>query len=476
MKHFPVFLEVEGRTAVVVGGGETAARKVRLLRAAGAAVRVIAPSVTDELASLERAGEVTLIRRLFHATDVADAALVISATARQDVDAAVAAAAGRAGVPVNVVDNKALSSFIVPAIVDRHPITVAISSGGTAPVLARNLRARIEAMLPPRLGQLARFADSFRTAVKASIPDGIRRRRFWERLFAGPIAAAVLAGDETRAREAMLSAVNRPPTGEGLGQGNGIVFIVGAGPGDPDLLTLKALRLLQEADVIVHDRLVTPAILDYARRDAEVIDVGKAKGSHACSQGEINRILLREASAGRRVVRLKGGDPFVFGRGGEERDHLRTHGIAVEVVPGITAATGCAATAGIPLTHRDHAQALTLVTGHGRDGEPDLDWPALAGANRTVAVYMGATAAGRIAERLIGHGMAPDTPAAVIADGTRPGQQTRVGPVRALAELAAGIRPGAPALLLIGEVVRHADAWMDVERRTQDRVTACINQ
>ncbi|TVR83614.1 MAG: uroporphyrinogen-III C-methyltransferase [Rhodospirillales bacterium] len=473
MQHFPMFLDLNERTALVVGGGEIAARKVRLLRGAGARVRIVAPHVDDALTALVAEGGITLIRRRFDEADVAGAVVVVSATGREDVDVTVAAAANRAGIPVNVVDNKALSTFIVPAIVDRDPITVAISSAGTAPVLARNIRARIEAMLPPRLGRLARFADSFRAAVKAAIGSGVARRRFWERFFAGPIAASVLAGNETEAREAMLGAVNRPIAAEGdEGADGGMVFIVGAGPGDPDLLTLKALRLLQEADVVVHDRLVSREILEYARRDADMIDVGKAKGCHTSTQDTINRVLAREAAAGRRVVRLKGGDPFVFGRGGEERDFLLARGIAVEVVPGITAATGCAAAAGIPLTHRDHAHALTLVTGHGRGGEPDLDWAALAGKNQTLAVYMGVSSAGRLAERLVAHGLDPETPAAVIVDGTRPDQASHIGTVAGLERLTTGIRPGAPALLLIGHVVHHADAWATATRPTEIRAAA----
>jgi uroporphyrin-III C-methyltransferase / precorrin-2 dehydrogenase / sirohydrochlorin ferrochelatase len=353
------------------------------------------------------------------------------------------------------VDNKQLCTFIVPAIVDRDPITVAISSAGTAPVLARSIRERIEAMLPPNLGRLARFAERFRGAVVANFQSGGARRRFWEDFFSGPVAANVLEGDEIRAGEQMLAAVNRPDRVDS----RGMVFIVGAGPGNPDLLTLRALRLMQEADVIVYDRLVSAAILEYARRDSERIDVGKAKGAHAFDQDAINAILLREARAGRRVVRLKGGDPLIFGRGGEEREFLMREGIPVEIVPGITAATGCAAAAGIPLTHREHAHAMTVVTGHGRDGEPDVDWAALARLRQTLVVYMGATVAGEIARRLMIHGMDPATPVAVIANGTRPEQAVHVGRLSQLGSLAASRLDGAPAVLVIGEVACKADAW-----------------
>ena len=364
---------------------------------------------------------------------------------------------GPQGVPVNVVDRPSLCTFIWPAIVDRDPVTIAISSGGTAPVLARSIRARLEALLPANLGRLARFAEDFRAAVKAINPPGPARRRFWDRFFAGPIAEAVLAGDERRVRERMLTLINR--RGEASAE-EGIVHLVGAGPGDPELLTLRALRVLQEADVIVHDRLIGPRILDYARRDADRIYVGKAPGSHARTQDEINGLLASHARAGRRVARLKGGDPFVFGRGGEEREYLLRQGLRVEVVPGVTAATGCAAAAGIPLTHRDQAQTLTIVTAHGRDGEPDLDWRALARDRQTLAIYMGASTAGRAARRLIEHGRDPATPAAVIANGTLAEQRTAAGELQDLERLAREAGSG-PALILIGEVVRHAEAWAE---------------
>ncbi len=364
--------------------------------------------------------------------------------------------------PVNVVDAPQLSTFIMPAVVRRDPVTVAISTGGAAPVLARAIRARIEALLPANLGRLARFADGFRGAVKATHGDETGRRRFWERFFAGPIAAAVLAGDERWAREKMLDAVNRRPAQD---ERAGSVALVGAGPGDADLLTLRAVRLLEEADVIVHDRLIGPDVLDRARRDAERIDVGKRPGSAAMSQDRINAILLREARAGRRVVRLKGGDPFIFGRGGEEAEYLRRHGVHVSIVPGITAATGCAAVAGIPLTHRDQVQALTFVTGQGRDGEPEVDWAALARGRQTIVVYMGRAAAGRIAGRLMAAGMDPATPAAMIVNGTLADQRVETAPLARLGALVAadgdgGERAG-PTLFVIGEVVRHADAWSD---------------
>jgi uroporphyrin-III C-methyltransferase/precorrin-2 dehydrogenase/sirohydrochlorin ferrochelatase len=323
--------------------------------------------------------------------------------------------------------------------------------------LARQIRARIEAMLPANLGRVALFAEKFRAALRATRPDGRARRRFWERFFAGPIAATVLAGDEQAARERMLAEINRADDGAGSADRAqaGRVSIVGAGPGDPDLLTLKAQRLLQEADVIVHDRLVAPAIVDAGRRDADRIFVGKAKGHHACSQAEINDLLVEKARMGLRVVRLKGGDPLLFGRGGEELEHLARHGIAAEVVPGITAATGCAAAIGIPLTHRALAQAAVFVTGHGQHGEPDLDWAALARSRQTVVFYMGMSSAPAIARRLLGHGLSRGTPVCIVVNGTLPNQQVLTGRLGQLAELATRAEPG-PGLIILGEVAAAA--------------------
>ena len=454
MQHFPLFLELKGRDVLIVGGGAAAARKAEVLAEAGGRVTVVADHPQAELIALEQQGRAAIERRAFEPEDVAGKLLVVCASPSAALDAHVSAAARASGVPVNVVDRPALCTFIWPAIIDRDPVTIAVSSAGTAPVLARSIRVRLEALLPANLGRLARFAEEFRAAVKATRPAGPARRRFWEGFFAGPIADALLVGDERRAREQMLTLINRR---EGAAA-EGIVYLVGAGPGDPELLTLRALRVLQEADIIVHDRLIGPRILEYARRDADRIYVGKAPGSHARTQDEINALLARHARAGSRVVRLKGGDPFIFGRGGEEREYLLRHGLRVEVVPGITAATGCAAAAGIPLTHRDHAQTLIIVTAQGRDGVPNLDWRALARSGQTLAIYMGASAAEEVARRLIEQGCSPSTPAAVVANGTLAEQRVAVGELHQLGYLAQQVGSG-PALILIGEVVRHAEAW-----------------
>lgn len=454
MDYFPIFVALRDRRVLVVGGGESAARKVRLLRKAGAQIVLVAPMLTAELAELAQAAAIKWFARKFVPGDVGGMTLVIAATEIELVDAAVAEAAQQAGIPVNAVDRPALSSFVVPAIVDRSPIVVGIGSGGAAPVLVRRVRAQIESMLPAGLGRLARFADSFRSAVRASVHQPENRRRLWERVFDGPIAADVLAGNEPRARERMLSLVNRRT--ERL-RPEGMVYIVGAGPGDPDLLTFKALRAMQAADVVVYDRLIGDDILDYVRRDAERIYVGKASSNHARTQDEINALLVEHAKAGRIVVRLKGGDPFVFGRGGEELVCLQRAGVAVEIVPGITAAVGCAAAAGLPLTHRDFAAGVTFVTGHGKgDNEPDLDWASLAASRQTIVVYMGVATAGTIGARLIAHGLDPRTPAAVIENGTRPEQIVACGTVATLAETVRRRGITGPALLVIGEVVALA--------------------
>jgi len=455
MNYFPAFFDLRDRPALIVGGGEAAARRLRLLRKAGARVTVVAPRIGAEIAVAVVEGAATLRQRGFVSGDVNGQIAVFAATGLAEVDARVAEAARAAGVPVNVADRAELSSFIVPAIVERDPVVIGISTGGAAPVLASRLRDAIERLLPARLGRLADFADSFRSAVKATVPSAPLRFRFWDRFFDGPVADQVLAGNETGARERMLTLVN----GRGANEPpRGGVAIVGAGPGDPDLLTLRGLRLIQRADVVVYDKLVGPGVLDLVRRDAERIYVGKGKGDHSKSQDEINALLAELALAGRRVVRLKGGDPFIFGRGGEEVAYLRQRGVPVELVPGITAALGCAAAVGIPLTHRDHAQAVTLATGQGKDGEPELDWATLARLDQTLAIYMGVGTAGRIAARLIAHGLDPATPVAVIENGTLPNQKAVYGRLSGLGWLVRQSGIAGPALIVIGRVAALADA------------------
>ncbi|MGE0714544.1 MAG: siroheme synthase CysG [Alphaproteobacteria bacterium] len=424
MRHFPIFLDLAGRSALVVGEGPRAAAKAAALRAAGAAPRIV-----------DKASD----------ADIAAAALVFVCLADADAAASLAARVRLRGIPVNVVDRPDISTFVMPAIVDRGDVVVAVSTGGTAPILARRIRARIQALLPERLGRLADFAARFRGTVKRAVPSFDARRRLWERTLSGPIADMVLAGREAEAQAAMVEAINRrePPP-------QGIVHLVGAGPGDPELLTLKALRLIEEAEVLVHDDLVAPEILARARVDAERIAVGKRAGRPSTTQAEINAILVAHGRAGARVVRLKGGDPFVFGRGGEELEALRAAGIPVVVVPGITAALGCAASLDLPLTHRDHASALTLVTGQGRPGD---DPPLPADPRHTLAVYMGTAAAAGIGERLIARGLSPATPVAIVENGTRSDERARFGTLGGLAKLASKHRSDGPALILIGATV-----------------------
>ena len=453
MDAYPLFLKLAGRSAVLVGGGQAAARKAELLLRAGSRLTVVAEDLSPALAEAALAGKLRHLAGPLLPEHFRGVALAVVATDDPALARRAAALAEAAGVPVNVVDRPELSSFIAPAVVDRSPVLVAISTGGASPLLAREIRLAIERLLPAALGRLARFARQFRAAARAAIPGALARRRFWEQCLKGPVADAVLAGDEARARTAMVALVNRTSRA-----GGGIVYLVGAGPGDPELLTLRAHRLLNEADAIVHDRLVDPRVLELARRDAERIPVGKAKGRHSSPQDEINGLLVELAAQGKRVVRLKGGDPFIFGRGGEELEALRAHGIAVEVVPGISAALGCAAAAQIPLTHRAYASAVTFVSAQGSAGGRPIDWAALARLPGTIAVYMGAGEARAVARQLTAHGLDPSTPAAVIENGTRADERIRLAPLAELGRLAAAHPIEAPALIVIGEVAAFARA------------------
>ena len=453
-KFFPAFHELSGRRVVIAGGGELAARKARLVAGEGVELVFVAPAFEQALEA-EWRGRARFIDREAASEDFAGAALAFVAVEDERAAHRLAAAACRASprAPVNVVDRPELSDFYTPSIVERGDVVVGISTGGAAPVLGKHLRAEIESLLPRRLGALVAFAREFRSAVAAKIAPA-RRRAFWERFFDGPVAADVLAGKSARAREAMIELVNRPQADE---TGEGVVHIVGAGPGDPELLTLRALRILQSADVILYDRLVAPEILELARRDADRLYVGKAKADHAVPQDEIEARMIALAREGRTVVRLKGGDPFVFGRGGEELDAVRAAGVAVHVTPGITAATGCAASAGMALTHRDYAQAVTFVTGHAKgEADPDLNWSALAALKNTLVVYMGVGKAGAIERNLLENGRAAPTPVAVIENGTHTNEKVLTGRLDGLARLVADGGVKGPALLVIGEVAALA--------------------
>jgi uroporphyrin-III C-methyltransferase / precorrin-2 dehydrogenase / sirohydrochlorin ferrochelatase len=448
MDYFPIFLRLAGEPVLVVGGGEVAARKIDLLLRTSAKVRVVAPELIAGLAERVAAGEIVHVAAEFTPEHLDGVRLAIAATDKRAINAWVAHQAERRNIPVNVVDDRELSSFIVPAIVDRSPVVVAVGSSGDAPVLTRRLRERLESFLPQRLGALARLAGTLRPTIKARIESPARRRKFWENFFDGTVAADVLAGRSVDVAD--IASTLR--TGE---QDAGEVVLVGAGPGDPGLLTLRALRALQNADVILYDRLVSAEVLDLARRDAERINVGKAAGSAQVSQDEINALLVQLAQQGKRVCRLKGGDPFIFGRGGEELEALAAAGVRFEVVPGVTAAAGCAAYAGIPLTHRDHAQSLVFVTGHVKaEGDDALDWDQLARPAQTVVFYMGLGSLEQILQRLREHGAPESRAAAVVEQGTRATQRVVTGTLSDLARKANEEGVQSPALLIVGEVTR----------------------
>ncbi|TAL73621.1 MAG: uroporphyrinogen-III C-methyltransferase [Rhodanobacter sp.] len=456
MKLYPLFADLSHRAVLVIGGGAVAERKALALLAVGAQVTVGAPELTPELARLARRGRIAHRAAAFAPDWLDHAWLVIAATADRALNARVADLAALRRLFVNVVDDAALSSFQVPAVVDRSPLVIAISSGGSAPMLARLVRERLESLLDHSLGALATLATQWRKRIRRRYPDLAVRRHFYEWLFRGPVAQLVRSGRFEQVQAAVAQALQGATPAYA-----GLVVLVGAGPGDPGLLTLRALRALNEADVILHDHLVTPEVLDLARRDAERIEVGKRAGGRSVSQDDIHALLLRHARAGRRVVRLKGGDPFVFGRGGEELQFLRAHGIPYEVVPGVTAALACAAHAGVPLTHRDHAQSVRFVTAHCRDSLDTLDWRALAQERQTLAVYMGVSGLPALRAHLLAGGRRPDTPFALIENGARADQRVVVGTLDNLPERAVAHAVHSPALLILGTVAGLATelAW-----------------
>jgi uroporphyrin-III C-methyltransferase / precorrin-2 dehydrogenase / sirohydrochlorin ferrochelatase len=458
MQFLPVFLNLSAGHVMLVGSGPQAIAKLHLLRAAGAGVRWFSPDpdVAEELvvASHYR-GHIEIKIGEPAESEIAGALALVSA-AGSDIDERLAAWARAASVPVNVVDRPDLSTFIFPAIVDRGDVVVAIGTGGASPVLARRLRERIEAVLPARIGEFANLMRRYRDRLSGVRRRGFSVRRFWERVIDGPIGAEYLAGRPREAEAALLRAIENA---DSFGQSEqGAVHLVGAGPGDSDLLTLRALHVLQAADVIFYDDLVGPEILGRARRDAKLIFVGKRKGEPGIGQSEINRQLVEAAKAGQCVVRLKGGDPFVFSRGGEELDYVQQAGVPAFVVPGITAALGCAAEAGLPLTFRKEASRLSFVTANGADGAETVDWSGLSDPQTTVVVYMGLSSAALVSAGLVAAGRDPKTPVAVLARGTRADSQAAVGRLEELEMLAASVGEG-PALLVIGDVVARSLAW-----------------
>ena len=458
MNYLPIFIDIKQKPCLVVGGGDIAYRKISLLIKANAQVSCIAKEACSNIIALADENKITLIQRNFEPTDVGSQRLIISATDNKQLNAEVSELANSANIPVNVVDSPDLCSFIVPSIVDRSPIVIAISSAGKAPVLARLIRAKLESTIPHAYGKLAEIAGSFRDKVKSKFDNIEDRRYFWEKVFSGVIAEKVFAGKADEAKvdiQAQLDNTNSSETGE--------VYLVGGGPGDPDLLTFKALRLMQQADVVLYDRLVSKDVVELVRRDAELIYVGKKCDRHAVPQGDINQLLVDFAKQGRRVRRLKGGDPFIFGRGGEEIETLAENNIPFQVVPGITAASGCSAYSGIPLTHRDYSQSCRFVTGHLKDGTMDLPWRELAVEHQTVVFYMALLGAEHLSEQMIAHGMRENMPVAIVEKGTTPEHKVWTTTLVELPNVVATETIKAPALIIVGEVVklRQKLNWFD---------------
>ncbi|MFK3707901.1 siroheme synthase CysG [Klebsiella sp. NPDC088457] len=465
----PLFAGLKNRPVLVIGGGEIAARKIMFLRRAGASVQVVAEALSQEIAGLVARQEIQWRAREFEERQIDDVFLVIAATEDDALNQRVSAAANARYRLVNVVDNQPLCSAVFPSIVDRSPLLIAIFSGGTAPVLSKLIREKIEALLPTHLGRVAEAASEWRQRIKTHLSTTAARRRFWERVFNGRFASLMLAGNRAAADKALEEELYQPEKRPGE------IILVGAGPGDAGLLTLRGLQAVQQADVVFYDYLVTPEVRELVRRDAEMICVGKRAGEHSVPQHQTNQMLVDAARQGKTVVRLKGGDPFIFGRGGEELQAAAAAGIPFQVVPGVTAAAGATAYAGIPLTHRDYAQSVTFVTGHYKADSDSLDWSLLAQSRQTLAIYMGTMKAAEISAQLIAHGRDRDTPVAVISRGTRADQQTTTGTLQQLERLAKDAPM--PALLVVGEVVQlHQQlAWFQHTTRADAFNASVVN-
>jgi uroporphyrin-III C-methyltransferase/precorrin-2 dehydrogenase/sirohydrochlorin ferrochelatase len=454
MDFLPIYFDIRGKHCLVVGGSEVAARKASLLLNAGAQVTVVAPELAPAFKDLPHQEQLRHRVGTFDPSLLDGVELVMCALEDEAAARVVADAARARHLPVNVVDTPHLCSFVMPSIIDRSPILIAVGSGGASPVLARMLRARLESMIPAAYGRLSALAAQFRDKVKAKFQRAENRRMFWEKVFEGPVAEMMFAGQDQAAAatlDAIIAGEIEPDSRIGE------VYLVGGGPGNPDLLTFRALRLMQQADVVVYDNLVSPAVLDMCRRDADRIYVGKKRADHALPQEGINDLLVRLAKEGKRVCRLKGGDPFIFGRGGEEIETLAQHKIPFQVVPGITAAAGVASYTGIPLTHRDHAQACIFVTGHLKDGSMNLDWDMLARPHQTIVIYMGLHGLPVLCGKLIEHGLAKDTPAAIVQQGTTSKQRVVTGTLATLPGIAEAAKLHAPTLIIVGSVVTLHD-------------------
>ncbi|MFW2374144.1 MAG: siroheme synthase CysG [Gammaproteobacteria bacterium] len=471
MDFLPIFVNIKQQPCTVVGGGAVAARKVALLLKAEAQVTVISPELAGELVQMAENDDITHLARKFEDHDIDLPVLVIAATDDESVNRRISELAKARGIPVNVVDNPTLCSFVMPSIVDRSPVQIAISTGGASPVLARMIRTKLEGCIPAAYGRLGALVSDFREKVKAKFSSVEQRRKFWEGILEGSVAERIYTGKEDEARAELEQAIEK---GSATANEVGEVYLVGAGPGDPDLLTFRALRLMQAADVVVYDRLVSPPIRELVRRDAEMIYVGKERDKHTMQQENINELLVRLAKEGKRVLRLKGGDPFIFGRGGEEIELLAQQGVPFQVVPGITAASGCASYSGIPLTHRDYSQACVFVTGHLKDGTIDLNWPALAQPNQTVVFYMGLHGAPTLCKEMIAHGMPPSTPVALVQKGTTPEQKTIIASLETLEETVKNHEFKPPTLIIVGEVVKMREKleWFNPEAPQGEGVKA----
>ena len=450
MEHLPIFINLKQKPVLVVGGGDIALRKINLLIKAQARVDCLSPFFCEGMNSLSRDNYVNLINKSFEPADIKDYSVIIAATDDATVNSSISSIAHDKRIPVNVVDSPALSSFIMPSIVDRSPVIIAVSSAGKAPVLARIIRAKLETVIPSAYGVLAEIAGEYRQKVKDRFSKIKDRRAFWEATFSGVIAEKVFSGRINEAKNDIEKQLNDSVEME-LGE----VYLVGAGPGDPDLLTFKALRLIQQADVVLYDRLVSKGVMDLVRRDSELIYVGKKGGSDKSTrQVDINNQLVELAKSGKRVCRLKGGDPFIFGRGGEEIESLSENGIPFQVVPGITAASGCSSYAGIPLTHRDYSQSCRFVTAHLKNGTTNLPWDEFIVDQQTIVFYMALSGANYICEKLMEHGMDKDMPIAIIEKGTMPEQKVYISSLTKLPDLLAKEDIHAPTLMIVGEVVK----------------------
>ncbi len=453
-------MDIRGLDCLVVGGGEIATRKAALLLDAGANITVIAPKLSEALSQWQKEQKIICQNYAFDAkTDISHYRIVIAATNSMHINHIISQKAHADNIPVNVVNNPNDGTFVMPSIVDRDPVQIAISTGGASPVLARLLRGKLESTIPAAYGRLATLAEEFREKAKARFDDVIQRKKFWEKVLEGRVSELLFAGKDAVAREALQDILNTD--NNNITQGE--VYLVGAGPGDPDLLTFRALRLMQQADVVLHDRLVSQPILEMVRRDAQRIYVGKKRNYHTVRQERINELLIELARQGKRVLRLKGGDPFIFGRGGEEIETLASNNIPFQIVPGITAATGCASYSGIPLTHRDYAQSCTFVTGNFKDGTVNLNWESLALENQTLVFYMGLKSLPQICEKIIAHGLSGDTPAAIIQQGTTHHQRVLTSTLRDLPMLTKSEHVLPPTLIIVGRVVELHDklAWFE---------------